>query len=159
MGIDQMIAHIKIEIKKAKTTQASLAQQMAELGKAIYPQIPHFQWQDRGGDSKYLFLTFRKTENGSYGGPDGKKKLYIGNDPEKILQAQQMAVNTINYKELDDTIRRLRWWISSREGDIEALHRKADRMLNDSPDWQDIRPKLFIWDGDVPGRPAGEVTN
>lgn len=158
MGVDQMIAHIKVEINKAKTAQAEMAQQMAELATFIYPQVPNFQWQDRGGDSKYLFLTFRKTEGG-YGGPDGKKKIYIGNDPENILQAQNKAMNTINHKELNDTMRKLKWWINNAQEEIDDLHRKIEKMVNNSQDWTGIRPRQFIWDSDAPGCSDGKATN
>jgi hypothetical protein len=63
--IDQKVKLIQANISAAREHLHEIAAAMEVLEiSGMYPAIPHFQWQDRGGDSKYLYLIFRQRADG-----------------------------------------------------------------------------------------------
>jgi hypothetical protein len=93
----------------------------------MYPAIPTEQWQDRDGKGKYLYMLFRQDRNGVYTGPDGKRKLYVGTDPEKIAEAHRLAANRRRWEELRAAARQLDIWLKARQGDMEHLARNCQQ--------------------------------
>ena len=146
--LDQIISDIKANIKLTLQKRKQLTAEMDALEPETYPQRPNFQWQDRGAENKYLYLTFRQTDTGGYGGPDGRRKIYIGNNPEKIERARQRAINTINYQRMSDALRRLDVFILSTEWEMEKMERDAKHILTQSTGYEDIHPEIFTWDSD-----------
>jgi len=86
---------------------------IAQVGE-MYPAIPAESWQDRNGKGRYLYMLFPSNGNGAYTGPDGKRKLYVGNKPERIEAARRLAANRRRYEELQRARRNLRYWIDAR---------------------------------------------
>jgi len=87
---------------------------IAQVGE-MYPAIPTESWQDRNGKGKYLYMLFSVDCSGSgYSGPGGKRKVYIGNKPDCIKKARQLAENRRRYEKLQRARRELVNWITRR---------------------------------------------
>jgi len=91
----------------------------------MYPAIPTESWQERGGRGKYLYMLFPSDKRGAgYSGPGGKRKVYVGNKPERIAAARQLAANRRRYEDLQRARRNLLQWIDARNralcGQMEA---------------------------------------
>ena len=86
---------------------AVIGRTMREIEQAgMYAGQPTEQWQDRNGKGRYLYMLFRTKSyysraHGQYEGPDGKRKLYIGNKPEAIAEARRLAQNRERWNTLD----------------------------------------------------------
>jgi hypothetical protein len=65
-----------------------------------YPAVPTESWQDRGGDSRYLYMLFQQGDDYRYGGPGGKRKVYVGNKIGRIAKARRLAANSRQYSTL-----------------------------------------------------------
>lgn len=99
---------------RARNRLAVTERQIAALGAdERYPAVPRESWQDRGGDSRYLYMLFQESGEG-YGGPGGRRKLYVGNKPEKIAEARQMAANSWRYRTLLRRRSSLRRWLKKQ---------------------------------------------
>ncbi|MCD4739486.1 MAG: hypothetical protein K8R89_09565 [Anaerolineae bacterium] len=91
----------------------AVEQTIAQVGE-MYPAIPAESWQDRNGKGKYLYMLFLSNQHGGYSGPDGKRKIYIGNKLDRIEAARQLAENRRRYEELQRARRELVAWIDRR---------------------------------------------
>lgn len=96
----------------------------------MYPAIPTESWQDRNGTGKYLYMLFSGNRHGGYSGPGGKRKLYVGNKPDRITEARRLAANRRRYDELQRARRNLIYWID-----------KQNRLLRSQI--QDTYPSAF----------------
>jgi len=109
-----------IEILRDKLLEAlvhleEIEQKVQFLSEDMYPSVPREQWQDRNGCGRYLYMLFRlDSRTGEYQGPDGKRKLYVGNDPKKISSARQRVKNRRCYEELTRVRDRLLVWLRDR---------------------------------------------
>ena len=65
----------------------------------MYPAVPTETWESRGLDRRYMYMIFPCIE-GQYQGPDGQRKLYIGNKPENIGLARRRAADRERYEQL-----------------------------------------------------------
>jgi hypothetical protein len=93
----------------------------------MYPAIPTEQWQDRDGKGKYLYMLFRQDGYGVYTGPDGKRKLYVGADPEKIAEARRLTANRRRWEDLKAAAGKIDRWLKARQCDIEYLARNCQQ--------------------------------
>lgn len=115
---------------------------MNELEQAgMYPAIPTEQWQTRNGSGQYLYMLFRQDRYGVYTGPDGKRKLYVGADPEKIAEARRLVANRRRWEELKAAAEKVDRWLKARQGDIEYLARNCQQ-------WPCIELGLPVASGD-----------
>lgn len=103
--------------------------------KGMYPAVPHFQWQNRGGDGQYLYCIFRQNGNGDYTGPGGKRKLYIGANEANIKEAKRLTRNRENWERLKEHKSQVTIWINGCQGRLLSLEREADRVLEQSQRW------------------------
>lgn len=66
-------------------------------------------------------LYWGKRKNGPYMGPEGRRKLYIGNDPQRIEEAGQRILNGRRYNALCQQMDALRRHIAREESAVAAL--------------------------------------
>jgi hypothetical protein len=57
------------------------------------------RWENRNGDGAYLYLYWGR-DGSQHKGPEGKRKVYIGNDPERIADARRLIKNGERYRRL-----------------------------------------------------------
>jgi len=87
---------IRDELSTALAHLVDLHQALGKIEAAgMYPALPTEQWQARGdsGEARYLYMLFRKNAEGTYQGPGGKRKLYVGADPGRQAEARRLAEN------------------------------------------------------------------
>lgn len=132
--IDAKIKLIHANIEAAKEHLLEIEAAMALLERAgMYPAVPHFQWQSRpGSEGRYLYCIFRQNGDGSYTGPDGKKKLYIGTNEANINEARRLTNNRAEWERFREHKLQLLVWINDCDGQLVALEREADRILEAS---------------------------
>ncbi len=127
MLIETHLTNIQTYLDLAAERLTALRAQMERLEQeGMYPAIPSEQWQSRNGieEKRYLYMLFRKGSNGRYQGPDGKRKVYVGCNPERIAEARRLAANRREYENLNKTVERLEMWINARQREVGNL---ADR--------------------------------
>lgn len=108
--------------------RADLAQVLATLEAAgMYPASPSEQWQDRNGSGQYLYMLFRLGPDGQYQGPDGKRKVYIGKDPERIAEARRLAENRRRWEVVNRAARDLDGWLYLRGSELQSLAGRCQR--------------------------------
>lgn len=111
-ALTSALDNLRAEYTAAVAYYYQLEQHLAGLESlAMYPAVPSEQWQHRNGSGQYLYMIFRRGDNGAYQGPDGRRKVYVGNKPARIAEARDMARRRAEY---EDTLRRydkLRNWI------------------------------------------------
>lgn len=138
MSLDNTVKLIQFNISTAEEHLGEIleARKILEVA-GMYPAVPHFQWQRREelGEAKYLYLMFRQNQDGSYQGPDGRRKVYIGADPAKIEEAKRRTRNRENWERLVQEEVKLRRWITYTETQLEILKRDANKILVNSRDW------------------------
>lgn len=134
--LDNKIKLIRVNIQAARDHIAEIEGAMSLLEQAgMYPAIPHFQWQTRNGDGQYLYLLFRQNHDGTYAGPDGKRKVYIGANEKHVEAARQLARNRQTWEQLKAEKLTLFTYITVCEGKLLNLEREADRTLDYSQKW------------------------
>ena len=134
--LDNKIKLIQVNIQAAQDHLLEIEAAMRLLEqKGMYPAVPHFQWQTRGGDGQYLYCIFRQNGNGEYTGPGGKRKLYIGADEAKIKEAKRMTANRENWERLKEHKSQVTIWINGCQNRLTSLEREADRVLEQSERW------------------------
>ena len=89
--------------------------------------MPSEQWQDRNGSGQYLYLLFRLGPDGQYQGPDGKRKVYIGKDPDKIAEARRLAENRRRWERVNRAAKDLDNWLYLRGSELQTLAGKCGR--------------------------------
>lgn len=95
------------------------AQDIAAAG--AYPAVPSEQWQNRGSGEKYLYMIFKTNQAGSYLGPDGARKVYVGNKPENIQEARRLAENRRRLDEINACIQLLEDWLRIRRFEVNRI--------------------------------------
>jgi len=119
-------------IQEAIAAYHNLESELAELEQTgMYPSVPSEQWQTRNGSGEYLYMLFHTDRDGNYQGPDGKRKIYVGNKPERIEEARRLAANRVLYEQKRRSYDRLREWIHAVNYQARYLKQKADG-------WRDI---------------------
>jgi hypothetical protein len=91
----------------------------------MYPAIPTEQWQKRNGKGDYLYLIFKQDRNGQFLGPNGKRKVYVGNKPERIAEARELVSNRREYEECLRQQDECRIWLHSIKSEIAFLLSRA----------------------------------
>lgn len=138
--IDQKITLVQANIRAAQDHLLEITDAMTLLEQAgMYPAVPHFQWQDRNGDGKYLYLIFRQNGDGSHTGPDGKKKVYIGSNEDKIEEARRLVKNREAWEKLHAQQTDLARWIRMCESKLLTLQRDADSLLKFSNEFPKVK--------------------
>jgi len=100
-------------------------QKMILEGKRMYPSVAKEQWQDRNGKGKYLYMIFRLDRRGGYQGPDGKRKLYVGNKAARIDESRAMNENRRQFEDLEREERLIRRWLDSEAWGIKQHWQEA----------------------------------
>jgi len=121
---------IHTNLAQASQHLAKLRQVLADLEQAgMYPGLPAEQWQSRnGGEKDYLYMVFRLAEDGkSYEGPEGKRKVYVGNKAEAIVEARRLAANRQYWSELNTLARSLERWLILRQRETQNLAGETNR--------------------------------
>lgn len=105
---------------------ADLGQRMDDLDRAgRYDRAPtRIVLEPRGGRGSFMRLYFTRRAGGGFYGPTGKRKVYIGVDPERQEEARRLAENARRWDDLDRERRALRSWLDDRRAELRAL---ADR--------------------------------
>lgn len=135
-SLDNKIKLINSNIQAARDHVAEIEQAMALIEQAgMYPAVPHFQWQSRNGDGQYLYLLFRQNPDGTYAGPDGKRKVYIGANEKHVEAARKLARNRQAWERLKAEKLTLLSYITICEGRLISLEKEADRALDYSQKW------------------------
>ena len=80
----------------------------------MYPARSIESWQGRGGTERYLYMLFQSNGNAGYLGPGGKRKIYVGNKPDRIEAARGLAANRRRYDGLQRARRNLGYWIGKQ---------------------------------------------
>lgn len=128
--MDEHLSTIREQLLKADEHLAAIRQAMAALKAAgMYPAVPLREGWETRGDVEYMWYYFSMGHNGrDYQGPGGKRKVYVGRDPQKIAAARQMAQNRRRWEELQQTASGLDGWLKSR-------HRELGRLAVDTRRW------------------------
>lgn len=131
--LDEKIKQVQENINAAAAHLRQIEGAMALLEQAgMYPAIPHFQLQERNGSGEYLYLLFRQNHNGSYTGPGGKRKLYIGADPKKQDEARRLTHRREIWEELRAAKISLQGWITINEAKIARIDAEISRYTLES---------------------------
>jgi len=121
-NLHQCFEDIWTHIQAAQSHLDAIQAEMTRLEQdGMYPAVPTEQWQNRDGKGNYLYHLFTMDHEGKYTGPEGKRKVYVGNKPDRIEAARHLATNRARYESLAQTHRRLDSWIYMRLLDIDRL--------------------------------------
>lgn len=125
-NVDPFLETIREQLQAAQDHLALVCQEMVRLeGAGMYPSVPHEQWQTRnGGEARYLYMLFRAGRDGEYLGPDGKRKVYVGCDQDKITEARRLKKNRLVYDRLERLSDNLHHWITR---EVFAVRHLADQ--------------------------------
>ncbi len=109
---------------EAQQRLAEIVDAKAALDAAgMYPAVPTQDWQARGADpddKRYLYLCFPADGDGGYTSPTGKRKVYIGVDPDKQAEAVRLARNRRRFEDLERQQAAVQGWIASLSLAIES---------------------------------------
>lgn len=111
-------------------------------GAGMYENAPAREsWESKNTSGPiYLYLYWRKDREGGYLGPDGKRKLYIGNDPGKIAEARRKVENQQLYLALQGARRRVALWLCDLGGMLDSWQRQAGQAVGEAEGFtQDYR--------------------
>lgn len=133
INIGEYLDTIREQLQAAIEHLEVICQEMVRLEQAeMYPSVPHEQWQARdGGEAKYLYMLFHQSRDGQYEGPEGKRKLYVGCDPERIKEARRLAKNRRRYNQLDRLSHNLQSWITREVFQVRHLAHELTRWPKD----------------------------
>lgn len=135
-SLDNQILLIETELDFAQSRLAEIEQSMRLLKLAgMYDSEPHFQWQSRNDNGRYLYLIFRQNADGSYSGPDGKRKVYIGCNESNIAEATRLTQNYKAYCSLQNKANELKRWIRDYQYELENLEKQIARLVRESKRW------------------------
>jgi len=100
----------------AKSHLAQLKDALLALEDAgMYPSLPTETWTTRRGKpTQYLYMLFEFIPGGGYRGPNGKRKLYVGNKPHRIAEARRLAENRRRYDSLKRKENALTFWLRAK---------------------------------------------
>lgn len=127
--LDEKIKQAQDNINAAAAHLRQIEGAMALLEQAgMYPAIPHFQFQERNGSGEYLYLLFRQNHDGSYTGPGGKRKLYIGADPKKQDEARRLTHRREIWEELKTAKTQLEAWMVINKAKIIRIEAEISRF-------------------------------
>jgi hypothetical protein len=142
--LDEKIKLVQDNIDSARQHLQRIEGAMALLEQVgMYPAVPHFQLQERNGSGEYLYLLFRQNHDGSYTGPGGKRKLYIGADPKKQDEARLFTHRRETWEDLRTAKIQLEAWIRMSESKITRLEAEVSHYVNDSRNY----PKYELTEG------------
>lgn len=133
-NLNATIAAIEANLEQAKARLTDIETAMEFLhNQGMYPCAATEQWQTRpNGQSEYLYMIFSSDGNGGYQGPDGKRKIYVGADPERIAAAKRMNINRREYNLLARYKQSLIWWIQGHRRSLDSLIRKIGDLHADT---------------------------
>lgn len=132
MDYNATVDEIKHNIEVARRIRANLIAKIEELEKAgfYYPR-PREDWQERES-GQYLYLHFHSDGNGAYAGPNGKRKIYIGNKAQKIAEAQAMIGRGAEWRDAKNKARDLKYLVDSLEQDLDNVDMSLKHLLTKS---------------------------
>lgn len=120
--IDETLSAASENIHAAEAYLQELMLAAHAIEKAgMYPSVPSEQWQTREGSGQYLYMLFKTDRNGNYQGPDGARKIYVGNKQDKIDDARRMAVNRDRYESITRCIEDLTSYLRRQKFNVQRL--------------------------------------
>lgn len=150
--LDEKIRQIQANIQAAEAKLAEVQNALDFLvSTGMYPAQAKEQWQTRPNSSgQYLYMIFRSDGDGGYLGPNGKRKVYVGADPNSIAEAKRLNQNIKTHETLKYRKYGLESWIHRQRRDVEAIERQIDQQLHASQNPPDI-PELTFVANKLPG--------
>lgn len=126
--VDWKLQAVELELDRARAHLVELERAMDAADRAgMYPAVPVREaWEPRENGREYMYHYFARGQAG-YRGPDGKRKVYVGSDPDRIAAARRLAGNREAWERLADAHRRLKRWLAGVERDLENLTAAAAR--------------------------------
>ena len=109
-----------------------IAEQLADLKQRLFYQaIPRQVWEPRTeGGEEYLYLIFPQNRYSStYTGPDGKRKLYVGRDQERIKDVREAIKRTGLIAQLEDELSEADSLIANAQNYLAESVRVSQAML------------------------------
>lgn len=126
--VDEITANLDIARRKRST----LTDELEALQSAgIYHPAPRQDWQERESGN-YLYLHFGTDRNGQYLGPGGKRKVYVGNKPQKIETHLAMIERGRVWADTRQTIRHLTNHISATSERLDWLSSQLNILKRNS---------------------------
>jgi hypothetical protein len=124
----EMLRDIGCEIEAAEAHLEAIRAERRRIElEGMYPGVPHESWENRGARGRYLYMIFRRGSNGSFAGPNGTRRLYVGADPVQIENARRLAANRIAFEEHLKDEHQLSAYIDRCRREMAALHQTASR--------------------------------
>lgn len=148
-----MIANLQAKIKQIETNIQIAQGRLDDVTNALelleavgmYPAEAREQWQTRpNSEGQYLYMLFRKNRHGEYEGPGGKRKVYVGADPEKIAEARRLNQNRLSHDKLSSKRWELQRWISNQEYELRRIFEQLDVTVQRSANIPEIPELTFI---------------
>lgn len=152
MKLDEKIRAITANIEAAEAKLQEIDDTIDYLeAVGMYPSEGKEQWQTRPNSSgEYLYMIFRSDRNGGYKGPGGKRKIYVGTNPEAIAEARVLNENYRMYEQLKFGRRQMNSWIYFRRRDVESIEKQVEQQFNEANNIPDI-PELTVVANKLPG--------
>lgn len=112
----EILGDILQDLERLEGELAAMRLECQALEKAgMYPGIPSESWQSRNGKGNYLRMVFpRKT----VGMP---RKLYVGNKPEAVAEARQLAARRHRWEQLEKGMTRVEGFLRGIRVDLSRL--------------------------------------
>lgn len=127
---------INDNLELATTLRSRIDLELANIeASGMYPAVANEQWQQRpNGQADYLYMVFRANGDGSHAGPEGKRKLYIGADPEKQAAARRLNVNRMLFDKLTRRRQDVSYWITGQRRTLSNLVTALNKLAADTAD-------------------------
>mgnify|MGYP000999989055 CR=1 FL=1 len=120
--IDETLSAASENIHAAEAYLQELMIAARAIEKAgMYPSVPSEQWQTREGSGQYLYMLFKTDRNGNYQGPDGARKIYVGNKQDKIDDARRLVQNRERYEGITRCIEDLTSYLRRQKFNVQRL--------------------------------------
>lgn len=134
---------IEGNLARANDLANRIEQAQAEIERnGMYPAVASEQYQQRpNGQADYLYMVFRTNGEGDYEGPGGKRKLYIGADPEKQAAARRLNVNRMRFDKLTRRRQDVSYWITGQRRTLNNLLTGLNQLAADTADLPSV-PEL-----------------
>lgn len=118
--ISAAVVRMESDFAAATAHLSSLRKSLEEIKRRpMWPAVPTEVWFGRyGRNTKYLELLFHKNNDGTYQGPDGIRRVYIGIDPERIADARKRTETRKLYEQLVTDIENLEKYLEDRKQEI-----------------------------------------
>jgi len=122
MDCNATLETINQNIDQARQRQDELRKIMeAAEAAGLYYHAPRQKWENRGS-GRYLYLHFHSDGRGGYTGPDGKRKVYVGNDPDVVAEHMAMIQRGAQYRDARREVDHLSAHISTIKNELSIIN-------------------------------------